>query len=188
MFEGTRLTFARYARDKATKHSLSDAKSLASSTRKLVKGVQSALKTASALSQAGDIHSNGAEFVTIAGRECLTSDQGSLSQDQGRTGESEKRHQSSSVRIRRTKRLPGAPPLKSSAGLGHEAASRRGAAHRIPHSCAWDYQKKISVIFVTTTVALTGYDDQPYGPSTREIAAVSRLAGIWDQKFSGGGV
>jgi len=108
MFEGTRLTFARYARDKATKHSLSDAKSLASSTKMLVKGVQSALKTASALSQAGDIHSNGAEFVTIAGRECCrTSDQGSLSQDQGRTGERKKRHQSSSVRISRTKRLPG---------------------------------------------------------------------------------
>ncbi|MDE3187912.1 MAG: hypothetical protein KGM96_10380 [Acidobacteriota bacterium] len=66
MFDGTRLTFAKYAREKAIKNSLSDAKSLASSTKKLVKGVQTGSKTASALSQAGDIHSNGVEFLKIA--------------------------------------------------------------------------------------------------------------------------
>jgi hypothetical protein len=66
LFDGTELTFAKYSRQKSIKNALSDAASLASQTRKLVKGVQSGSTTASAISQAGDIHSNGVEFIQIA--------------------------------------------------------------------------------------------------------------------------
>ena len=66
LFEGTELTFAKYSKQKAIKNVLSDAASLGSQTKKLVQGVQSGSTTASALSQAGDIHSNGVEFIQIA--------------------------------------------------------------------------------------------------------------------------
>jgi len=66
LFEGTELTFAKYSRQKCIKNALSDAASLASQTRKLVKGVKTGSTTASAISQVGDIHSNGVEFIQIA--------------------------------------------------------------------------------------------------------------------------
>ena len=66
MFTGTHLSFAKYAREKSLKNALSDATSLGSSTEKLVSGIKTGAKTASALSQVGDLHSNATEFFQIA--------------------------------------------------------------------------------------------------------------------------
>jgi hypothetical protein len=66
MFEGTHLTFAKYAREKSVKNALSDASSLASSTKSLVSGIKSGAKTASAISQVSDLHSNATQFLQIA--------------------------------------------------------------------------------------------------------------------------
>jgi hypothetical protein len=66
LFEGTELTFAKYSRQKCIKNALSDAASLGSQTKKLIQGVKSGSTTASAISQVGDIHSNGVEFIQIA--------------------------------------------------------------------------------------------------------------------------
>jgi hypothetical protein len=66
LFDGTELTFAKYSRQKCIKNALSDAASLASQTEKLIKGVKTGSKTASAISQAGDIHTNANEFIQIA--------------------------------------------------------------------------------------------------------------------------
>jgi hypothetical protein len=66
MFTGTRLTFARYSREKSIKNALSDAKSVGKSTKKMVDGIKTGSKTASAVSQLGDLHSNSMEFFKIA--------------------------------------------------------------------------------------------------------------------------
>lgn len=66
LFMGTQLTFAKYARPKIVKSALSDAKDLGSSCKDMISGIKTGAKTASALSQTGDIHSNGVELIKIA--------------------------------------------------------------------------------------------------------------------------
>lgn len=66
LFDGTRLTFAKYARPKIVASALYDAASLGSSTNDLVGGIQSGSKIASALSQLGNIRTNALEFIKIA--------------------------------------------------------------------------------------------------------------------------
>jgi hypothetical protein len=66
MFAGTHLSFAKYAREKSLKNALSDAASLGSSTKSLISGIKTGSKTASAVSQLGDLHSNATQFFQIA--------------------------------------------------------------------------------------------------------------------------
>jgi hypothetical protein len=66
MFTGTHLAFAKFSKEKLVKNALSDGASLGKSTSDLVSGIKSGGKTASALSQVGDLHSNAIEFVKIA--------------------------------------------------------------------------------------------------------------------------
>ncbi len=66
LFMGTQLTFAKYARPKIVKSALSDAKDLGSSCKDMISGIKTGARTASALSQTGDIHSNGVELIKIA--------------------------------------------------------------------------------------------------------------------------
>lgn len=66
LFDGTQLTFAKYAKPKILKNAVSDAGSLGSSCKDMISGIKTGATTASALSQVGNLHSNGMEFIQIA--------------------------------------------------------------------------------------------------------------------------
>jgi hypothetical protein len=66
MFEGTRFTFSKYAREKTTKDVLHDAKKLKKAGKKIKEGIETGSQVPSGVSQAGEIQANCREMIGIA--------------------------------------------------------------------------------------------------------------------------
>ncbi len=66
MFEGTNLSFGKWAREKSVKNALSDAKSVGSNIKTMVKGIQTGSTTAATMPNFGLVQQHAHELIQIS--------------------------------------------------------------------------------------------------------------------------